>query len=117
MVAAVRRPVDAEVRAVAALRTGVELDRDLGCHVLLLDDLVALGLAPDDPFHVQVHTWPGLTMKKTGPISRTDAYSSCVSEMCSKHDSSAHSHMNSVNIGLRFVEADSIRSFTSRNSD
>ena len=56
-------------------------------------------------------------MKKTAPIFRTDEYSSEVREMCSKHESSAHSHMNSVNIGLAPDPAESIRSFTSRNSD
>jgi hypothetical protein len=56
-------------------------------------------------------------MKYTGPIFRTDEYSSDVNETCSKHESSAHSHMNSVNIGLSFVAVESTRSFTSRNSD
>src|SRR5215217_7213301 len=56
-------------------------------------------------------------MKKTPPICRTDEYSSEVRETYSKHESSAHSHMNSVNIGLAPDPADSILSFTSRNSD
>ena len=60
---------------------------------------------------------PGLTKKKVGPLFRTDVYSSSVRETYSKHESSAHSHMNSANIGLSVDAVDSIRSFTSRKSD
>ena len=64
------------------LGAGFELVGDFGRDVLLLDDLVAVGLAADDSLDVHVLV-AGREDEMTGPIFRTDEYSSDVSETCS----------------------------------